>query len=100
MADNNKSDNVEYPVFKGLQRPLECMGLQGRYITWAAITIGVTLVVFIGAFLVSGFVVALILLTICLGVGGVMIFVKQRMGLYSKKTDRGLFIIHKRYNRF
>lgn len=27
-----------YPMFKGLQRPLEFMGLQGRYITWAAVT--------------------------------------------------------------
>lgn len=23
---------VEYPMFKGLQRPLEFMGIQGRYI--------------------------------------------------------------------
>lgn len=27
--------NMEYQMFKGLQRPLEFMGLQGRYITWA-----------------------------------------------------------------
>ena len=26
----------DYPLFKGLQRPLEVMGLQGRYIYWAA----------------------------------------------------------------
>ena len=26
----------DYPLFKGLQRPLELMGLQGRYIYWAA----------------------------------------------------------------
>ena len=26
----------DYPLFKGLQQPLELMGLQGRYIYWAA----------------------------------------------------------------
>ena len=26
----------DYPLFKGLQRPLEFMGIQGRYIYWAA----------------------------------------------------------------
>lgn len=55
--------NMEYQMFKGLQRPLEFLGLQGRYITWAAITAGVG-----------------------------MIMVKQRRGLYSKKTDKGIFI--------
>ena len=30
----------DYPLFKGLQRPLEVMGLQGRYIYWAAGTAG------------------------------------------------------------
>ena len=30
----------EYPVFKGLQKPLEFFGLQGRYIYWAAGTAG------------------------------------------------------------
>ena len=37
-----ETDNyTDYPMFKGLQRPLEFMGLQGRYITWAAITASV-----------------------------------------------------------
>ena len=30
----------DYPLFKGLQRPLEMMGLQGRYIYWAAAAAG------------------------------------------------------------
>ena len=33
----------DYPLFKGLQRPLEVMGLQGRYIYWAAGTAGAAL---------------------------------------------------------
>ena len=40
MAEMTET-NMEYQMFKGLQRPLEFMGLQGRYITWAAITAGV-----------------------------------------------------------
>lgn len=27
----------DYPLFKGLQQPLELMGLQGRYIYWAQV---------------------------------------------------------------
>lgn len=34
-------------MFKGLQRPLEFLGLQGRYIVWAAITAGISLLGFI-----------------------------------------------------
>jgi hypothetical protein len=30
----------EFPIFKGLQKPLEFMGVQGRYIYWAAGAIG------------------------------------------------------------
>ena len=30
----------DYPLFKGLQKPLEFMGIQGRYIYWAAATAG------------------------------------------------------------
>ena len=30
----------DYPLFKGLQKPLEFMGIQGRYIYWAAGAIG------------------------------------------------------------
>ena len=39
----------DYPLFKGLQRPLELMGLQGRYIYWAAGVAGGAIVGFIAA---------------------------------------------------
>lgn len=32
----NENQYVSYPMFNGLQKPLEFMGFQGRYITWAA----------------------------------------------------------------
>ena len=37
----------DYPLFKGLQRPLEFMGIQGRYIYWAAGAAGGAIVGFI-----------------------------------------------------
>ena len=40
----------DYPLFKGLQRPLEVMGLQGRYIYWAAGTAGGAIAGFIAAY--------------------------------------------------
>ena len=40
MNNTVNTSYPEYPVFKGLQRPLEFMGLRGRYITWAAIAAG------------------------------------------------------------
>ena len=47
----------DYPLFKGLQRPLEFMGIQGRYIYWAAGVAGGAIVGFIIAYCLAGFVV-------------------------------------------
>lgn len=84
--------NDEYQMFKGLQRPLEFLGLQGRYISWAAITAGVSVLGFMLVYALTGFIIALAfaVVTICLGIG--MILVKQRRGLYSKKTDKGIYV--------
>ena len=54
MADT-EFEYPEYPVFKGLQKPLEFMGLQGRYIYWAAGTVGGGLLVFLVGFITIGF---------------------------------------------
>ena len=59
----------DYPVFKGLQRPLELMGIQGRYIYWAAGTAGGAIVGFIAAYCLLGFVAGLIALTAILSAG-------------------------------
>ena len=40
MADTKQERFPDYPIFKGLQRPLEFFGLQGRYVYWAAATAG------------------------------------------------------------
>ena len=36
-----------YPVFKGLQKPLEFMGIRGRFLTYAAAAIGTSFVGYI-----------------------------------------------------
>lgn len=82
----------EYPVFKGLQKPLEFMGLQGRYIYWAAGAVGGAIVGFIVTYLLIGFIAGLVILVVVAGVGAALIFIKQKRGLHSKKIDKGVFV--------
>lgn len=85
-------NSMEYPMFKGLQRPLEFMGLQGRYITWAAITAAVGILGFMLVYALAGFLLALAFAVVSVSCGIGLIMVKQRRGLYSKKTDKGIYI--------
>ena len=82
-------------MFKGLQKPLEFMGIQGRYITWAACAVGGAIVAFIIGYVAIGFVAALILCTAVLAFGGVMTFLKQRKGLHSKNEEKGVFVLRR-----
>lgn len=79
-------------MFKGLQKPLEFMGIQGRYITWAACAIGCSILGFIIAYCISGFIVGLIVLLVSLSSGTALVFVKQKKGLHTKKEDQGVFV--------
>lgn len=88
----NKDTVQGCQMFTGLQRPLEFMGLQGRYITWAAITAGVGILGFMLVYALVGFVMALVFAVISISTGVVLIMVKQRRGLYTKKIDKGVFI--------
>lgn len=94
MATDFTPDNryVEYPLFKGLQKPLEFMGIQGRYIYWAAGAIGGAIIGFILAYCLIGFLVGLITLVVSLGTGAAFIFIKQKKGLHSKRNEKGVFI--------
>ena len=82
----------DYPLFRGLQRPLEFMGLQGRYIYWAAGAVGGAILGFIIAYIIAGFVAGLVVLVIAVSVGAGMILFKQRRGLHGKKVERGVFV--------
>lgn len=91
MAQQATSD-LGFPMFKGLQRPLEFLGLQGRYITWAAITAGTSILGFMLVYALAGFVAALVFAVITASVGCGLIMVRQRRGLHTKKTDKGVFV--------
>ena len=95
-----KTDYQDFPVFKGLQRPLECFGFQGGYIYWAAGTAGGAILLFIIGFFINGFLLGLGMLTVTIGVGGTMIFIKQRKGLHSKKTEKGIYIAYRLRNHY
>ena len=93
MAEETiNSQYLSYPMFKGLQKPLEFMGIQGRYITWAAIAVGGAILGFIIAYCIFGLVVGLIVLAASLLAGAALIFFKQKKGLHTKKEDHGVFI--------
>ena len=82
----------DYPLFKGLQKPLEFMGIQGRYIYWAAGAIGGAIVGFILAYCLIGFIAGLIALVASISIGAALIIIKQRKGLHTKKDDQCVFI--------
>ena len=93
MATTNQENRYpDYPLLKGLQKPLEFMGLQWRYIYWAAGAVGGAILGFIIAYIIAGFVVGLVVLVIAVCVGAGMILFKQRRGLHSKKTEHGVFV--------
>ena len=93
MASDNKGQYPDYPVFKGLQKPLEFLGLQGRYIYWAAGAVGGGILGFLIFYMWIGFIVGLVYLTIVIGFGGAMIFIKQHKGLHSKKHSKGVYVL-------
>lgn len=82
----------DYPMFKGLQRPLEFMGIQGRYIYWAACSAGGAIVGFIIAYCLAGFVAGLVALAAVLSTGIALIMLKQRKGLHTKKNGNGVYV--------
>ena len=82
----------DYPLFRGLQRPLEFMGLQGRYIYWAAGPAGGALLGFIMAYCIIGFVAGLITLVASVSIGAALVLYKQKKGLHTKKEDKGVYI--------
>lgn len=81
-----------YPLFKGLQRPLEFLGIQGRYIYWAAVTASGAIAGFVIAYCLLGFVAGLVVLAATVSLGIVLILLKQRKGLHSKKVAPGVYI--------
>ena len=85
------------PVFKGLQKPLEFMGIRGRFLTYAAAAIGISFLGFLLSSILFGKLVGFIIMVVLIAVGIISIYVKQRSGLHSKKRHRGNFYYCKMY---
>lgn len=91
--------NDGYPVFKGLQKPLEFMGIRGQFLTLAAAAIGVSFVGFIVFSIALGKLAGFIAMLVMAVTGLVTIYVKQRGGLHNKKRNRGIYIYHNLFRR-
>lgn len=90
--EDNKSNQDGFPVFKGLQKPLEFMGIRGRFLTLAAAAIGVAFVGFIVFSIVLGKLAGFIAMLAMAAAGLATIYVKQKGGLHNKRRDKGIFI--------
>ena len=87
-----------YPVFKGLQRPLEFMGIRGRFLSYAAGAIGLSFIGFIVFSILIGKLAGFIAMIVLAIAGLITIYVKQRSGLHAKRHDRGIFVYQGLYN--
>lgn len=87
-----------YPFFKGLQKPLEFLGLRGRYIYWGFGTVMGAILSFIIGYIISGFLLGLIIFGIILGSGASFLFYRQNKGLHTKKIVRGIYIVGSRFD--
>ena len=65
---------------------------QGRYIYWAAGTIGAAIAGFIIGYCIVGFILGLIFLATALVIGIGLILLKQRKGLHTKQNKKGIYI--------
>lgn len=100
MAEKGSDRYHDIQVFKGLQRPLELLGLQGRYVWWGVGSGGGGLLSLMIGAIVFGFLIGLILFTVIVGTGTIMILVKQRHGLHTKHVDKGIFVYYRTNDRF
>ena len=92
-------ENDEYLFYKGLQKPLEFMGIRGRFIIIAAVTVVGS---FLSYFLLTVFLESIIavFVTVTFVFGGLItIYLKQKQGLHAKRRARGLFVYHYLWER-
>lgn len=88
-------EKIEYQVFKGLQKPVEFRGLKGRYIKMAIIMTACSVVICFAASPIVGTYASLVLGVIG-GVASAFLpaTLQRSIGLYSKKTNYGNYIVH------
>lgn len=88
-----------FPVYKGLQKPLEFMGIRGRFLTMAAAAIGVSFVGFIVVSIIFGKLAGFIAMLVMAISGLVTIFIKQKTGLHNKRRSNGTYIYHNSFKQ-
>ena len=86
-----------YPVFKGLQKPLEFMGSRGRFLTYAAAAIGTSVVGYIVFSIWMGKLAGFIAMITMAAIGLAAIYLKQKTGLHNKKKSHGVFVYNNLY---
>lgn len=87
--------NKSYKVFKGLQKPLEFMGLKGRYV-WVGLGAAIaTILLFIILFVTVNFLTAFVALLAVPTSVFLWIRKSSKRGLYAKRKDEGVFITGK-----
>lgn len=81
-----------YPIYKGIQKPLEFMGIRGRFLTFAAI--GVSFLGFILFSIILGKLAGFIAMIVLALFGLATIYIRQRNGLHAKRHDKDIYIYH------
>lgn len=82
-----------YPVFKGLQKPLEFMGIRGRFLYYTAGAIALGFFGYLVCAFIVGQILGLIFLVVISAGGYGYSFLLQRKGLHSKKKDKSTLIV-------
>lgn len=85
-------NEYHFTVFKGLQRPLEFMGLRGRFLVLAGAGIGISLLGAIICMVLIGQIVALIFLFVSSILSFLTLYLKQKQGLYNKKKCNDILV--------
>lgn len=81
-----------YPVFKSLQKPLEFLGIRGKFLIYAFASIGVGFVSFLVIGAVAGQMAGLLSMLGVAAAGLAFIYVKQKDGLHSKRKYKGVVV--------
>lgn len=83
-----------FPIFKGLQKPFEFMGIRGRFMVLAAAGIGVSFLAFCVGMIICSTFVGFALGGTVGAVSLVTIFLKQKQGLHNKSKCKDTLIYH------
>lgn len=81
-----------YPVYKGLQKPIEFMGIRGKFLIYAAATFGAAFLLFMAVASIINQVIGILAMAVVSGIGLGFIKIKQKDGLHSKQRYRGIVV--------